>query len=157
MEGETRKIKVSLTEDQPVGESVRGSIQNYIAGLAVPQKVELAAKGNKEVRQILSRDPNRMVARAVINSPRISLNDVMSYAASPLTNEEVLREIGENKEWMSNPYLLKAIVANPRTPVPVAMRHLVRLPLVELNLLSKNRNIHAVIRREARRLAVRGR
>jgi hypothetical protein len=157
MEGETRKIKVSLTEDRPIGESVRGSLQNYIAGLAVPQKVELAAKGNREVRQILSRDPNRMVARAVINSPRISLNDVVSYAASPLTNEEVLREIGENKEWMSNPYLLKALVANPRTPVPVAMRHLVHLPLVELNLLSKNRNIHAVIRREARRLAVRGR
>jgi hypothetical protein len=52
---------------------------------------------------------------------------------------------------------LKAIVKNPRTPVPVAMRHLLRLPMVELNLLSKNRNIHAVIRREAKRLAVRRR
>jgi hypothetical protein len=157
MEGENRKIKVSLTEDQPVDETVRESLQNLIAGLAVPQKVELAAKGNKEVRQILSRDPNKMVARAVVNSPRLSANDVASYAASPLTNEEVLREISENKEWMSNSYLLKAIVTNPRTPVPVAMRHLLRLPMVELNLLSKNRNIHAVIRREAKRLAVRRR
>jgi len=157
MEGENRKIKVSLTEDQPVNEGVRGSIQNFIAGLAVPQKVELAAKGNREVRQILSRDPNKMVARAVISSPRLSVNDVMAYTASPLTNEEVLREIGENKEWMSNPYILKAIVSNPRTPVPVAMRHLVHIPKVELNLLSKNRNLHAVIRREAKRLVVRGR
>ena len=157
MEGENRKIKVSLTEDQPVEEGVRGSLQNFISGLAIPQKVELASKGNREVRQILSRDPNRMVARAVVDSPRLSKSDVMAYVASPLTNEEVLREIGENKEWMSNPYLLKAIVSNPRTPVPVAMRHLVHLPNVELNLLSKNRNIHAVIRREAKRLVVRGR
>jgi hypothetical protein len=157
MEGENRKIKVSLTEDQPVDEGIRGSLQNYIAGLAVPERVELASKGNKEVRQILSRDPNKMVARAVVNSPRLSANDVAAYAASPLTNDEVLREIGENKEWMSNPYLLKAIVTNPRTPLPVAMRHLVRLPVVELNLLTKNRNIHAVVRREAKRLAVRRR
>ena len=95
MEGETRRIKVSLTEDQPVDEGVRGSLQNFISGLAVPQKVELASKGNSEVRQILSRDPNKMVARAVILSPRLSMNDVAVYAASPLTNEEVLRAIGE--------------------------------------------------------------
>ncbi len=157
MEGETRKIKVSLTEDQPVEEGIRGSLQIFISDLAVPQKVELASKGNREVRQILSRDPNKMVARAVILSPRLSVNDVTAYASSPLTNEEVLREIGENKEWMSNPILLKAIVSNPRSPVPVAMRHLVHLPPAELNLLSRNRNIHAVIRREAKRLAIRRR
>jgi hypothetical protein len=157
MEGETRKIRVSLTEDQPVDDAVRGSLQNLISKLAVPQKVELAAKGNKEVRQILSRDPNNMVARAVIKSPRLSPSDVTAYTASPLTNEEILREVGENKEWMANPYLLKGIVSNPRTPVPVAMRLLVRLPIVELNLLSRNRNINVVIRREAKRLAVRRR
>jgi hypothetical protein len=157
MEGGTRKIRVSLTEDQPVDDAVRGSLQNLISKLAVPQKVELAAKGNKEVRQILSRDPNNMVARAVIKSPRLSPSDVTAYTASPLTNEEILREVGENKEWMANPYLLKGIVSNPRTPVPVAMRLLVRLPIVELNLLSRNRNINVVIRREAKRLAVRRR
>lgn len=157
MAGETRKIKVSLTEDQPVGDVIRSSLQNFIAGLAVPQKVELASKGNREVRQILSRDPNKMVARAVIVSPRLSVNDVEAYAASPLTNDEVLREIGERKEWMSNPRLVKSLVSNPRTPVPVAMRHVVHLPLTELKQLSKNRNVHAAVRREAHRLAIRRR
>lgn len=157
MEGETRKIKVSLTEDQPVEEGIRGSLQNFISGLSVPQKVELASKGNREVRQILSRDPNGMVARAVILSPRLSINDVAAYASSPLTNEEVLREIGENKEWMGNPILVKALVSNPRTPVPVAMRHLIHLRPAELKLLSKNRNINAAVRREAHRLAIRRR
>lgn len=157
MEDATGKIKVSLTEDQPLDERVRGSLQVYITGLLVPKKVELAGKGNKEVRQILSRDPNDLVARAVMESPRLSLGDVMAYVVSPLTNQEVLREIGEKKEWMSNSYLLKAIVSNPRTPVTVAMRLLIRLPLFELNILSKNRSIQSVIRREAKRLVVRGR
>jgi hypothetical protein len=157
MEGETRKIKVSLTEDRPLEEGVRGSLRNFISGLAVPQKVELASKGNSEVRQILSRDPNKMVARAVILSPRLSMNDVAAYAASPLTNEEVLRAIGEDREWMSHPSLVKAIVSNPKTPVPVAMRHLVHLRPPELNLLSRNPNVHAAVRREAKRLATRRR
>ena len=157
MNGETRKIKVSLTEDRPVEEGIRGSLQTFISGLAVPQKVELAAKGNMEVRQILSRDPNTMVARAVIQSPRLSAKDVEAYAASPLTNDEVLRQIGENKEWMSSPKIVKIIVANPRTPVAVAMRHLVHLPLADLRLLSRNRNINAAVRREAHRLSIRRR
>jgi hypothetical protein len=98
-----------------------------------------------------------MVARAVFGSPRLSGSDVMEYVHSPLTNEDLLREIGQHKEWMSNPQIMKAVVSNPRTPVPVAMRHLPRLPYADLSLLSRNRNIHAFLRREAKRLAVRGR
>lgn len=157
MEGEGLDNKISLTEDQPVDEKVHQSLQLYITGLTVPKKVELAIKGNKEVRQILSRDPNKMVARAVFSSPRLSATDVMEYVHSPLTNEDLLREIGLHREWISNPQFLKAIVSNPRTPVPVAMRHLTRLSISDLNLLSKNRNVHALIRREAKRLSVRGR
>ncbi|MBI5575028.1 MAG: hypothetical protein HY896_01550 [Deltaproteobacteria bacterium] len=157
MEGEGWSGAGSLTEDHPVTETVRQSLQLYISGLPVPKKVELAVKGNKEVRQILSRDPNKLVARAVFGSPRLSQPDVVEYVQSPLTNEDLLREIGQHKEWMSNPLVLRAIVSNPRTPVPVAMRHLPRLSVQELNLLTRNRNVHALVRREAKRLAVRHR
>jgi hypothetical protein len=157
MTGEGWNDKSSLTEDRPVDESLRQSIQLYISGLTVPRKVELAVKGNREIRHILSRDPSKLVARAVFESPRLSANDVMEFAHSPLTNEDLLRDIGSHKEWMSNPLILKAIVSNPRTPVPVALRHLPRLTVPELNMLSRNRNIHALIRREAKRLALRAR
>ena len=157
MEGENRKIKVSLTEDQPVDEGVRGSLQNFIAGLAVPQKVELAAKGNKEVRQILSRDPNKMVARAVMFSPRLSESDVVSYADSALTNDEVLRVIAENREYMNHHNVLWSVISNPRTPVSAAIRFLLRLNVNELNLISRNRSISSLVRREAKRLAIRRR
>lgn len=159
MERENGKddVKVSLTEDQGIDQAVRQSMQNYISGLTVPKKVELAIKGNREVRLILSRDPNKMVARAVFTSPRLSPGDIMDYVHSPLTNEDLLRDIGLHKELMSNPQIIKAVVSNPRTPVPVAMRYLPRLPHAEIALLSRNRNIHAFLRREAKRLAVRGR
>lgn len=157
MESEPRKIKVSLTEDQAVDESVRGSLQTYMSGLTVPQKVELAIKGNKEVRQILSRDPNKMVSRALMGSPRLTENDIMSFVSSPQTNDEVLRLISDNREHSSNAHVVLMLVSNPRTPVPVAMRFLGRLKVNELNNLCRNRSISALLRREAKRLAVRTR
>jgi hypothetical protein len=157
MESGPHKIKVSLTEDQAVDESVRGSLQSYISGLTVPQKVELSVKGNKEVRQILSRDPNKMVARALMGSPRLTENDIVSFASSPQTNEEVLRLIAENREHSSNTHVVLMLVSNPRTPVPVAIRFLGRLRVNELNNLCRNRSISALLRREAKRLAVRAR
>ncbi len=152
-----RKVRISLTEDQPVGEEVRVSLQSYISTLTVPQKVELAAKGNKEVRSVLSRDPSSLVARAVANSPRISEADVIAYAGSALTNEDVLRAIAENREWSKNVRVKVLLVTNPRTPPAVAMRFLGHLPVSDLNVLARNRNISSVIRREAKKRVILGR
>lgn len=154
MGDEVRKVRVSLTEDQPVGDAVRGSLQSYISTLTVPQKVELAGKGNKEVRQILSRDPSSLVARAVVNSPRISESDVIAYSGSAQTNDEVLRAIAENREWSRNLRVKVLLVSNPRTPPAVAMRFLGHLPMSDLNILVRNRNISMVIRREAKRRVI---
>lgn len=148
------KVKVSLTEDRALPEEVRGSLQTYIAGLSLPKKVELAARGNREVRKILSRDTNNLVARAVSNSPRLSELDVLEYAASTLTNEDVLRAIGESREWSKNRRVKVLLVSNPRTPVSLSMRFLGHLSVQELSLLSTNRNIPPAVAREAKRRAV---
>lgn len=149
-----RKVKVSLTEDRPIPEEARGSLQTYVAGLPVPRKVELAARGNREVRTILSRDPNATVARAVVNSPRLSEADVQQYAGSSLTNEDILRAIGESREWGRSSRVKSLLVANPRTPTAVALRFLGHLSVSELTLISNNRNVPPAVRREAKRRVV---
>ncbi len=149
--GAPAKVRISLTEDQAVNPDVRNSLQAFMAKLTVPQKVELAAKGNREVRSILSRDPSSMVARAVIGSPRLSDLDVQAYAASPLTNEEILRAIAEDKSWTRNPRVLALIVSNPRTPTAIAMKLMGHLPVGELTVLARNRNVSVVVRNEAKR------
>jgi hypothetical protein len=141
-----------LTEDHPIGEEGRRSLQAYISGLSVPQKVELAAKGNREVRQILSRDASSMVARAVMNSPKMSEQDILAYAASSQTHEEILRAIAESRQWVANRQVVSALVQNPRTPPPAALRFLRTFQSNELRILTQNRGIPAVVRQEARRL-----
>ncbi len=157
MEDGPQRIKVSLTEDQETSDAVRGSLQTYVSRLSVPQKVELAVKGNKEVRLILSCDPNKMVSQALMNSPKLTENDVLAFASSSQTNDEVLRLIAENREYASKPQVVLLLVSNPRTPVPVALRFLVRLRTNELNNITRNRSVSPILRRDAKRLAVRAR
>jgi hypothetical protein len=141
-----------LTEERPIGEDERGSIASQVARLSVPGKVELAVKGNREVRRLLSRDASSMVARAVIGSPKLTEDDIISYAASSQTNEEVLRFIADSRQWTANRQVVSALVQNPRTPPPAAIRFLKSFQTNELRVLSQNRSLSAVVRQEARRL-----
>jgi hypothetical protein len=114
--------------------------------------VELAGKGNREVRRILSRDASSMVARAVIGSPKLTEDDIVSYAASSLTHEDVLRFIADSRQWTSNRQVVGALVQNPRTPPPAAIRFLKSFQTSELRVLAQNRSLSAAVRQEARRL-----
>ncbi|MGA6992622.1 MAG: hypothetical protein WBX50_01865 [Candidatus Deferrimicrobiaceae bacterium] len=157
MSDDARKVRVSLTKDQAVDENVRASLQSYIAKLTVPQKVEMTSKGNREVRLILSRDPSSVVARALVTSPRISETDVIAYAGSAQTNEEVLRGIAGNREWSKSVRVKVLLVTNPRTPPAVALRFLGHLSTGDLGILVRNRNVSMVIRREAKRRVIQDR
>jgi hypothetical protein len=141
-----------LTEERPIGGEERSSIAAQVARLSVPGKVELAVKGNREVRRILSRDASSIVARAVIGSPKLTEDDVVSYAASSLTHEDVLRFIADSRQWTANRQVVNALVLNPRTPPPAAMRFLKSYQTSELRALTQNRSLSAAVRQEARRL-----
>jgi hypothetical protein len=154
MSDNARKVRVSLTKDHAVDENVRASLHSYITKLTVPQKVELTSKGNREVRLILSRDPSSLVARALVISPRISESDVILYAGSAQTNEDVLRGIAENREWSKNLRVKLLLVSNPRTPPAVALRFLGHLSTSDLGILARNPNVSMIIRREAKKRVI---
>lgn len=141
-----------LTEERQIGEEERSSIAAQVARLSVHEKVELAVKGNREVRRILSRDASSMVARAVIGSQKLTEDDIISYAASSLTHEDVLRFIADGRQWTANRQVVSALVQNPRTPPPAAIRFLKSYQTSELRVLSQNRSLSAAVRLEARRL-----
>jgi hypothetical protein len=138
--------------ERPIGEEERSSIAAQIARLSVPGKVELAGKGNREVRRILSRDASSIVARAVIGSPKLTEEDIVSYAASSLTHEDVLRFIADSRQWTANRQVVGALVQNPRTPPPAAIRFLKSFQPSELKILTQNRSLSSAVRQEAKRL-----
>jgi hypothetical protein len=120
--------------------------------MSVPEKIQLALKGTKEERSLLIRDSNRVVFMAVIQSPKLSEGEVEQIAAMRNVPEEILRTIGNNREWMKKYTVMLQLVRNPKAPVGVTMNFIPRLNPRDLKVLSVDKNIPEVIRRSAKQI-----
>ncbi len=144
-----------LGELQVEGEEIPGeriAMINRIMKMGVKDRVKLAMKGDREARNILIRDPNRLVSSAVVNNPRISEQEVEMVAAMRSVPEEILRQIAANRQWSRNYNIMHSLARNPRTPLAHVMTIMSRLQLRDLTALSKNRNVSDNVRRQALRL-----
>lgn len=137
-------------EDEISGERV--SMLNRIMKMGVKDRVKLGMKGDREARNILIRDPNKLVSSAVINNPRITEQEVENVAAMRSISEDILRQIATNRHWTRSYNIQHNLVRNPRTPIASAMTIMSRLQLRDLTALSKNRNVSDAVRRHATRL-----
>ncbi|HJV23759.1 MAG TPA: hypothetical protein VJ570_13735 [Holophagaceae bacterium] len=152
-EGEERRAKLGeepiLDED---GNPVSLSLTQRIMRLKTNQKIMLATKGGKEERTILIREANRLIQVAVIRNGRITEGEVAYISALRTVNEEVLRVIAGNRDWMKKYTIYKSLVMNPKTPLPIAMTHFKRLMEADIKLIMKDKNVPEMLRREAKRL-----
>jgi hypothetical protein len=129
------------------------SITQQIMKLSIAKKVEWAnKKGNREVRTMLLRDPNKLVQLAVIQSPRMTEGEIGKVAQNRTSPNEVLQYIYNNRRLMKN-YMVKVnIISNPKVPVGVAMRFLSGLRMAEVKALAKNKNVSQGLATAAKKL-----
>ena len=134
-------------------EGHKRNLLTRIRELPVGQKLTLAKKGNKDVRMILIKDPNEMVALEVVASPRITDGEILAVAMMRDVSDKVLRFIANNRKYRQNHQIVVALVNNPRTPVGVSLGvGLHALTDREMTDLSKNRNIPGAVSRAAKQL-----
>lgn len=144
-----------IGELQMEGEEIPGdriSMINRIMKMGVKDRVKLGMKGDREARNILIRDPNRLVSSAVVNNPRITEQEIEMIASMRSITEEILRQIAANRQWSKNYNVMHSLAKNPRTPLANVMTIMCRLQLRDLLALSKNRNVSDAVRRQAVRL-----
>ena len=125
---------------------------NKVMRMGVKDRVKLGMKGDREARNILIRDPNRLVSSAVVNNPRISEQEIENIASMRSLSEDVLRQIASNRQWSRSYGVMHSLVRNPRTPIANSLTIMSRLQLRDLTALSKNRNVSDGVRRHAARL-----
>lgn len=142
--------ELQMEEDEVAGERI--SMLNRIMKIGVKDRVKLAMKGDREARNILIRDPNRLVSTAVVNNPRISEQEVETIAAMRTISEDILRQIASNRQWSRSYSIMHSLARNPRTPIANSITIMSRLQLRDLAALSKNRNVSDAVRRQALRL-----
>ncbi|MBI2002172.1 MAG: hypothetical protein HYT85_13500 [candidate division NC10 bacterium] len=145
-----RQIEVAKKRD---AEGSKKSLLLQIKELPVGQKLALAKKGNKDVRMILIKDSNDMIALEVAGSPRITDGEILAIAQMRDVSDKILRFIASNRKYRQNHQILLSLLHNPRTPVGVSLALGINgLSERELTDLVKNRNIPGAVSRAAKQI-----
>ena len=144
--------EAAVDEAAPQEEVKELTVAQQIAKMGVGQKIKMAMKGDKEVRTILIKDSNREVYMSVLNNPGLKDNEIEMLVKSTGTSSDILRVIGKNREWTSNSVILRGLVMNPKTPVEISIRFLLRLSRKDLEQIDRTRNLPAALRANAKRL-----
>jgi len=122
------------------------TVYQTIQQMTVSEKIRFAMKADKTARSLLIKDPNKQVALAVVECPKMTEQEVESIARSRNVSEDVLRAISKKRDWLKNYTIVHALVSNPKTPVGIAVSLLPNLKTKDLNLLLKNRGVSEAIR-----------
>lgn len=118
----------------------------------IGEKIKMALTGDKEWRKILVKDTNKLVCSGVIKNPRMTEPEVLTVLKSGSQNDEVIRLICANKEWVKNYQIRKALIENPKTPLSQALRYLATMNEKDIASYAKSRNISSVISTQAKRI-----
>jgi hypothetical protein len=141
--------------DEDEGEGLkRGTLAQQVAKMGFTERLKAALKGSREVRAILIRDPNKMIAASVLSSARLAESEVESFARMANVADDILRMIGTNRAWTKNYAIVVALTKNPKTPLATSLTLMSRLNDRDLHALSIDRNVPEPLRTAARRKVV---
>jgi hypothetical protein len=152
-EGSADESGAPGAQEDPDGAARKGTVQQ-VAEMGFTERLKAALSGGREVRAILIRDTNKMIAATVLSNPRVSDQEVESFARMSNVPEEILRLIAGTRAWIKHYGVAVALVRNPKTPVAVSLKLMSRLGDRDLAMLSIDRNVPDMLRVAARRKVV---
>jgi hypothetical protein len=141
----------ALAEAEPDNER-RKTLLQQISTMTVSQRVKFAMKGGSEARRTLIRDTNKVVQRAVLQSPRLTDQEVESFASMTNLTDEILRMIGKNRNFRKNYNVVRNLLNNGKTPLDTTLGMLPMLNPADLKKLGMNKNIPETLRGTAVKL-----
>jgi hypothetical protein len=147
--------QVALAEAAAIAEpdeARRQTLLQRISKMTVAQRVQFAIKGGSEARRTLIRDSNKVVQRAVLQSPRLTDQEVEAFASMANLTDEILRLIAGNRVFRKNYVVVRNLLTNPKTPLDVSLHILPMLNAQDLKRLTMNKNVPETLRTTAMKL-----
>jgi len=140
--------------EAPLDEAARESLTQQIAKMNFTQRLRAAMKGTREMRAVLIRDPNKMIAASVLSSPKLTESEVAGFSRMANVPEDVLRIIATNRRWLKNYGVVVGLTKNPKTPLGLSLNLMGRLNDRDMAMLSIDRNVPEPLRMAARKKVV---
>jgi hypothetical protein len=132
------------------------SVSQRLAKMGFSERLKAAIKGSREMRSLLIRDPNKMIAVSVLSSPKVNEQEVETYSRMANVSDDVLRTIATNRAWTRHYGIVLGLTRNPKTPVALSLNLMARLTGRDLQTLSIDRNVPEPLRVAARRRVMAG-
>jgi hypothetical protein len=121
---------------------------------AVNKKITQATLGSREDRSRLIKEQNRLIIYSVINSPKITDDEIVAYAGNKNLSKEVPFLISTEREFTKKYMVKVALVNNPKTPVSTSTKFLQHLIEKDLTKVAKSKNVPTVLSRTALKMLV---
>jgi hypothetical protein len=149
-------------DDMPEGDAaeINEEDEQYLSKFQVAQvmgiseKIKMALSGDKEWRAILVKDANKLVSGSVLKNPRITEAEILRILMMGVQNDEIIRLICANREWVKNYRIRKALIDCPKTPLANSMRYMGLLNDKDLARYAKSKNISSVLSTTAKRMVL---
>jgi len=148
----TPQRKPVMKKRVPDSEEKRGNALQKIAKLDIKGRIQLAMKGNKEERSLLIRDGTKIVALAVLESPKVTDGEVEKFASQKNVLEAVLRAIPLKRRFMKMYPVVRNLTFNPRTPIDVSLGLMKNLLVHDLRNLAGNKEVSDTVRKLASKM-----
>jgi len=148
--GKPAEMQLSDEEPSPAEESPR-VLRRRIRDLSPAERLFLARRGTRNERLIMMRHPNRRLAMTAFGSSRTTEGDVEAIARATSANVDVLIAIARHERYSHNYAVVAALVFNPKTPTPEAVRLVPRLRVMDLRMACHNPDIAAPVRAAIRK------
>lgn len=130
---------------EEIHEKVITTLQR-INQMTVPERIKLAMTGSRTDRMILIKDPNKIVALAVVESPKFAEDEVLAALRDRSIAQDVIAKISNKREWSKNYAIILEMVQNPKTPLKTSLGLVKKLHIRDLKSVIQDKNVHYVVR-----------
>jgi hypothetical protein len=120
-------------------------------GATRAEKIQKALHGNRDERNAILRDRDRTLHPFVLKNPQLNAEDVVAIAKNAQMTPEMLKQIGDRKEWFQRPAIALALARNPKTPPDLAVRALDHVPIDGVRQMAKGAGVLPHIAQAARK------
>ena len=158
IEGKPEAILAALLTSPATGDAAPRPVEqnawHKVRALSRIEKLILAPKADRSERAVLAQDNDAQVLHALLRNPRITLEEVTRIARSTLLSAVTAELIAKTAQWSASAEIRSALVGNPRTPTPLALRLLPTLPEPEIRQIAKSTAVSQALKQAALRLVI---
>ena len=112
------------------------------------ERVRVARQGDRSARSLVLRQQDKTLHTVLLNNTKLTPNEVALMVSKSSLDPTLIKRIAATREWTSHRAVARALVCNPRLPLPQAIRLLRGLNENDLRQLSRSGTLRSGVRQE---------